>query len=87
MASAGQRSTPVPGGIYRHFKGKEYQVVGTARHSETNELLVVYRALYGDHALYVRPLDMFMSSVDRVKYPSVSQEHRFELVGIDSCEE
>jgi len=51
-------------GRYRHYKGKDYQVIGTARHSETEEWLVVYRCLYGDHSLWVRPLDMFLESVE-----------------------
>ncbi|MDY4181844.1 MAG: DUF1653 domain-containing protein, partial [Pseudoflavonifractor sp.] len=46
-------------GRYRHFKGNEYQVLGTARHSETEELLVVYRPLYGEGGLWVRPLAMW----------------------------
>lgn len=50
-------------GRYRHYKGKDYEVIGTARHSETEEWLVVYRCLYGDHSLWVRPLDMFNESV------------------------
>jgi len=50
-------------GRYRHFKGGEYQVQGVARHSETGELLVVYRPLYGEGGLWVRPLDMFQDSV------------------------
>lgn len=50
-------------GRYRHYKGQNYEVIGTARHSETEEWLVVYRSLYGDHSLWVRPLDMFNESV------------------------
>ncbi len=50
-------------GRYRHYKGKDYEVIGTARHSETEEWLVVYRCLYGDQSLWVRPLDMFNESV------------------------
>lgn len=50
-------------GRYRHYKGKDYEVIGTARHSETEEWLVVYRCLYGDYSLWVRPLDMFNESV------------------------
>lgn len=54
---------PKPG-RYRHYKGNEYEVIGLARHSETMEPLVVYRALYGEHGLWVRPRDMFLESVD-----------------------
>ena len=50
---------------YRHFKGKEYEVIGVARHSETEEELVVYRALYGDFGLWVRPLSMWNELVER----------------------
>jgi hypothetical protein len=55
-------SEPAPG-RYRHFKGGEYEVVGVARHSETHEPMVVYRPLYGDGGLWVRPLAMFMEAV------------------------
>ena len=50
-------------GRYRHYKGKDYEVVAVARHSETLEPLVVYRALYGDHGLWVRPYAMFCEDV------------------------
>ena len=49
---------------YRHFKGNEYQVLHLARHSETMELMVVYRALYDDYGIWVRPLDMFLEQVE-----------------------
>lgn len=52
-------------GRYRHFKGKEYEVLGIARHSETEEELVVYRALYGDFGLWVRPVSMWNETVER----------------------
>ena len=52
-------------GRYRHFKGKEYEVLGIARHSETEEELVVYRALYGDFSLWVRPVSMWNETVER----------------------
>ena len=54
---------PPVAGIYRHYKGQRYQVLGTARHSETLEELVVYRALYGEHGLWVRPAAMFVQTV------------------------
>ncbi|MFC0682764.1 DUF1653 domain-containing protein [Lysobacter korlensis] len=50
-------------GTYRHYKGNLYEVLGVARHSETDEALVVYRALYGEHGLWVRPLTMFQETV------------------------
>lgn len=51
-------------GIYRHYKGQQYRVLGTARHSETEEQLVVYQALYGEFGLWVRPLSMFTETVN-----------------------
>jgi hypothetical protein len=56
------KQEPTPG-LYRHYKGGEYQVIGTARHSETDELLVVYRCLYDNDSLWVRPLEMFCETV------------------------
>lgn len=68
------------GRMVRHFKGKNYLVLDVAEHSESGELMVVYKALYGECKVYVRPLDMFLSKVDKVKYPNVKQEYRFELI-------
>ncbi len=70
----------VIGGIYRHFKGNEYLVEDIALNSETEEEMVVYRALYGENKLYVRNKDMFLSIVDKNKYPDVKQEYRFEYI-------
>ena len=58
-------SETIKPGRYRHFKGKEYEVLGVARHSETEEELVVYRALYGDFGLWVRPVSMWNEAVER----------------------
>lgn len=55
----------IPVGKYRHFKGNEYEVIGIARHSETAEPMVVYRALYGDGGIWVRPAEMWNETVER----------------------
>lgn len=71
-------------GIYRHFKGDYYIVVDVANDSETKEKFVVYRQLYGDGKLWIRPLQMFLSEVDHEKYPDIEQKYRFELQDIES---
>ena len=81
-----------PGDIVQHFKREMldfeerntdkylYEIIGVATHSETREPMMVYKPLYDDSGMYVRPLDMFLSEVDHDKYPDVEQEYRFEKV-------
>ena len=70
------RSKPVPWEVYRHYKGNLYQVIAVATHTETDEEMVVYQALYGDFRIYCRPLSMFMSEVG----DEGSGEYRFTPV-------
>ncbi len=70
--------------VYKHFKGDYYLVIDVVTHSETQEEMVLYQQLYGDGKKYVRPKDMFLSKVDKEKYPNVKQEYRFELQEIES---
>ena len=67
----------IPPGKYRHFKGKEYEVIGIARHSETEEAMVVYRPLYADHGMWVRPASMWNEEVER----DGKTVRRFERIG------
>ena len=79
-----------PGDIVQHFKREMlseeeragdmylYEIIGVALHSETLEQMMVYRPLYGDGGMYVRPLEMFLSETDHEKYPQVKQKYRFE---------
>lgn len=72
------------GRVYRHFKGDYYLAEGVAKSSEDGGEYVIYRKLYGDGSLWLRPLSMFLSKVDREKYPDAKQEYRFELQEIES---
>ena len=70
-------------GRYRHFKGKDYEVIGIAKNATNNENLndmVIYRALYGDYQLYYRDIVEFSSRVNKIKYPESKQEFRFERI-------
>ena len=71
--------------VYRHFKGDYYLAEDIAHDSETGEPFVVYRKLYGDGGLWIRPLEMFLSEVDHEKYPDCEQKYRFELQEIKSA--
>jgi hypothetical protein len=71
------RQDEIRPGRYRHFKGRDYDVIGVGRHSETQELLVIYRALYGEGGLWVRPLRMFTEEVER----DGVRQARFSYVG------
>lgn len=72
------RNAPVPG-IYKHYKGNLYQVLGTARHSETEEWMVVYQALYKEQGFWVRPLSIWLEPVSNSEQAE-SLPARFELV-------
>jgi hypothetical protein len=86
-----------PGDIVQHFKREMisaeerdenkylYEIIGVATHSETREPMMVYRPLYEDGGMYVRPLGMFLSEVDHEKYPDVKQKYRFEKVQGREC--
>lgn len=73
------RHTPQAGEIYMHFKGKRYEIIAIAYHTETEEPLVIYKRC-DEERISARPLEMFMSEVDRAKYPDVLQQYRFELL-------
>lgn len=83
-AAAAPEREVLGGQVYRHFKGNLYLVEGVAKHSETLEEYVVYRKLYGDRSLWIRPKAMFLSPVDKEKYPDAMQEYRFEPIDPES---
>ena len=68
------------GKVYRHFKGATYVVDGIAVHSESAELMVIYHRVGDPAKQWARPLEVFMSPVDKLKYPDVAQERRFEVL-------
>ncbi len=77
------RDMPRPGQLYRHFKGNIYRILTSASHSETGELLVIYKRDDDEEKSYARPLEMFMSEVDKRKYPDVREKYRFTLCSED----
>ena len=76
--------TQEKGKIFRHFKGDHYLLIDFVRHSETNEILVLYKALYGECGLFVRPYEMFVEEVPADKANPTRQKYRFECVEIPS---
>ena len=75
-----ERKRPVPGMFYRHFNGNLYQIRELAKDSETEEDMVIYQGMYPPFKICARPYDMFMSEVDREKYPKIRQKYRFEKI-------
>ena len=77
---AENRQTPVAGQIYKHFKGNLYKVLAVAVHTESEEKLVVYQSVENPDRVFARPLEMFMSDIDRFRYPLIRVKYRFTLV-------
>ena len=70
--------------IYQHYKGDKYIVVGTGTHSETLEEYVIYRALYGDGKVWIRPMSLFLDEIDHQKHPGIKQKYRFQELHVKS---
>lgn len=81
------RNRPKPFQRYRHFKGKDYQVLCIANDAQTGEDVVVYQALYGDYTIYTRPMSQFLSETDHEKYPDAVQKYRFQEISMTGREE
>lgn len=79
--SAQAAAPQITPGIYRHYKGNDYQVLGLVRHSENEEWLVLYKTLYGDFSSWVRPYAMF---VENIEHNGVLQP-RFQLISLEAC--
>ncbi len=75
------RDLPKTGEKYRHFKGKEYEIVCIAAEEATDSPLVIYKALYGEGKIWARPLSSFLGDVNLKKHPEATQKYRFELIG------
>lgn len=75
-----------PGTIVRHFKGSYYKIICVGIHTETEETLVVYKGLRLNDCTYIRPYDMFLSKVDKDKYPDADQKYRFEIAKGAECD-
>jgi len=80
QSKAGLYRRAMLGNVYRHFKGATYVVDGIAVHSESAELMVIYHRVGDPAKQWARPLEMFLSPVDKQKYPDATQERRFEVL-------
>lgn len=70
------------GKLVKHFEGKLYLIIGSARHTEMDEVLVIYKAMYDDYKIHAKPIDMFLSKVDKDKHPDVEQEYVFDFINL-----